>query len=437
MKRETFVKKSLSVVLTGAMVLGLVACGGGSGGETKDDSGSKSVALKWQQWWAVECPEGYVQNIVDKYEEKTGVKIELLSAPFADTKTQITSGASTGTVADIVGVDSSWVYDFAKQGILTNQSKLMDDDGFNQEIVDSEWQVDSSTYAVPVVNFAYPMYANQDILDKAGVTELPNTWSEFENACQKIKDAGYYPFALNLDTTSPSGIQNSYMGFAWASGIKMKDDAGNCKLTGNEELKEFAEFMKGLYDKGYIYPGMSALTEADMSSKFCSGEIAFHINSAALLTSYRKEAPDMHITAAPIPIKDDYTGKRGMCVASWALGVTEKSENKAEAMKFIEYLLSGLEGREGSICADLAMTQSAFPNSTLAEPDYSNADEVFQDIYDMYQKGYPINEFTGMKEANTIMTDYINELVPYMDGEQDTTAFLENVQKSIDDIYDN
>ena len=55
----------------------------------------------------------------------------------------------------------------------------------------------------------------------------------------------------------------------------------------------------------------------------------------------------------------------------------------------------------------------------------------------MYQKGYPINEFTGMKEANTIMTDYINELVPYMDGEQDTTAFLENVQKSIDDIYDN
>lgn len=53
------------------------------------------------------------------------------------------------------------------------------------------------------------------------------------------------------------------------------------------------------------------------------------------------------------------------------------------------------------------------------------------------RKVYPINEFTGMKEANTIMTDYINELVPYMDGEQDTTAFLENVQKSIDDIYDN
>ena len=65
-----------------------------------------------------------------------------------------------------------------------------------------------------------------------------------------------------------------------------------------------------------------------------------------------------------------------MCVANWALGVTEKSEHKAEAMKFIEYLLSGADGKDGSICADLAVTQSAFPNSTLAKPDYSGADEV-------------------------------------------------------------
>lgn len=53
----------------------------------------------------------------------------------------------------------------------------------------------------------------------------------------------------------------------------------------------------------------------------------------------------------------------------------------------------------------------------------------------MYQGGYPINEFTGMKEANTIMTDYINELVPYMDGKQDVDTFLGKVQKDIDEVY--
>lgn len=433
MNRKTMWKKGLSVVAASAMVLGLTACGGQKEADT-GSSGKKNVTLKWQQWWAVECPDGYVQDMVDNYEKETGVKIELLSAPFADTKTQITSGATTGTVADIVSVDSSWVYDFANQGILTSQTKLMDEDGFDKEIIDTEWQVNGETYAIPIVNFAYPMYANQDILDEAGVTELPETWTEFEEACKKIKAAGHYAFALNLDTTSPSGIQNSYMGFAWASGIHMKD-GDDFKLKDNKELKEFAEFMKRLNDNGYIYPGMSSLTEADMASKFCSGEIAFHINSAALLTSYRKEAPDMNITTLPIPVKDDFKDEHGMGVASWALGVTEKSENKAEAMKFIEYLLSGIDGKDGSVCADLAVTQSAFPNSTLAEPDYSGADEVFQDIYDMYKSGYPINEFIGLKEANTIMTDYINELVTYMDGDQDTDTFLGNVQTAIDGVY--
>ncbi|MFQ8897931.1 MAG: ABC transporter substrate-binding protein [[Clostridium] scindens] len=214
----------------------------------------------------------------------------------------------------------------------------MDKDGFDQDIIDSEWQVDGSTYAVPVVNFAYPMYANQDILDEAGVTELPKTWSEFEAACQKIKDAGYYPFALNLDTTSPSGIQNSYMGFAWASGIKIKDEDGNYNIADNADMKAFAEYMKGLNDKGYIYPGMSSLTEADMSSKFCSGEIAFHINSAALLTSYRKEAPDMNITGAPIPVKDDYTGDKGMCVAS--LGSWSNGKERVQGRGYEVYRIS-------------------------------------------------------------------------------------------------
>lgn len=444
MKRGTLLKRVLSGVLVGCVMLGCAACSSdtasssgsdsGSGAESNGDGG-ESVTLEWQQWWAVECPEGYVQDIVDTYYDKTGVKIELLSAPFADTKTAIESGASTGTVADIVSVDSSWVYDFADHGVLTNLSELMKNDGYDQDIIKTQWQAKNNTYAIPIVNYAYPMFYNKDVLDKAGVTELPKTWTDFEEVCGKIKASGAYPFALNLDTSSPSGIQNTYMGFAWASGIKMKTDDGKYNLSDNADLKAFAEYMNGLNSKGYLYPGMSSLTEADMSSKFSSGNLGFVILSAALLNSFRTESPDLNIGAVPIPVKDDYSGKSGMCVASWALGVTENSGHKAEAMKFIEYLLSGADGKDGSIDADLAVTQSAFPGSSLAQPDYSDADPVFQSIYDMYQEGYPINEFTGMKEANTIMTDYINELIPYMDGSQSVDEFLGNVQDDIGSVY--
>lgn len=419
--------------------------GGGESNETAPEEAAGSaeagqaadtgVTIKFQQWWAVECPEGYVQNICDQFYKDTGITVELLSAPFADTKTAIESGSATGTVADLVSVDSSWVFDFADSGLLTNMSDLLAADGFDTGIFSSTWDVNGSTYAVPVVNFAYPLFYNKDIIEASGVTQLPKTWSEFKDVCKKIKDAGYYPFALNLDASSPSGIQNVYMGFAWASGINFKNDDGTFNVNANADLKEFAEFYKELYDTGYIYPGMASLTESDMTSKFASGEIAFIVNSAAAITAWNKDYPDLNLGAAPIPVKDGYTGKSGNCVASWAVGITENSEHKEEALKFLEYLMAGLNGDDGSIDADIAVTQSAFPGSTLAEPDYSASSEVFQDIYANYNAGYPINEFTGLKEANTIMVDWINELIPYMDGDVDVDTYLGNVQTAIEEIY--
>lgn len=416
-------RERLSISFVSALALSTVL--GGIGVYAAEDTG---ITLEWQQWWAVEAPEGYVQNICDQYYEETGVKVELLSAPFADTKTAIVSGATTGTVADIVSVDGSWVYDFADQGILTNISTLLEADGFDQSVFVSQWEALGATYALPVINFAYPMFVNLDILDACGITELPKTWTEFEEVCKTITENGYYAYAINLDSASPSGIQNVWSGFAWASGINMKDDDGNYAIAGNEGLKEYSEYMKGLYDNGYLYPGMSSLTEADMTSKFASGELAFIINSAAVLPSWREEAPDLNIGICAIPVKDDYEGESGMCTANWALGITENSENKEEALKFVEYLFNA------DVNAGLAVTQSAIPGSTLAEPDYSASDKLFPDIYDMYQAGYPINEFTGMKGANTFMPDYIDEVVTYLDGDTDTDTFLQNVQDIMDEI---
>lgn len=451
------VKRVIAIMLGFCLILSLAACKGGSDKDVSDGSKSDSkqtaskdetktskdetstdtgVTLKFQQWWAVECPPGYVQNIVDQFKKDTGITVELISAPFADTKTAIESGVATGTVADLVSVDSSWVYDFADKGVLTDMDALIEEDGFDKKsICASTWDVNGRTYAIPCLNFAYPLFYNKDIIEAAGITELPKTWTEFKEVCQKIKDAGYYPFALNLDTSSPSGIQNVYMGFAWASGIHFKNDDGTFNVKDNAELKEFAEFYKELYDLGYIYPGMASLTESDMTSKFASGDIAFIINSAAAISAWNKDYPDLKLGAAAIPKRDDYTGKSGNCVASWAVGITENSKHKKEALQFLKYILSGKDGNDGSIDADLAVTQSAFPGSTLAKPDYSASSDVFQSIYENYTAGYPINEFTGLKEANKIMVEWINELLIYMDGDQDVNTYLTNVQEAIEEIY--
>ncbi len=424
-KKFKFFKTVLVVLLVSLFATSNLFAAGSS--ESKSDE----VVIEFQQWWAVELPDGYMQNIVDEYYEQTGVRVKLLSAPFADTKTAIMSGISSNTVADIISVDGSWLYDFADQGVLTNLSTLMSAEGTDQSLFTDQWRAKGSAYALPVLNFAYPMFVNMDILKDSGVDKLPETWSEFLDVCDAIAANGYYPFALNLSTASPSGIQNVYMGYAWASDITMKDENGEYKVAGNKDLIEFAEFYKALYERGYLIPGMSALTEQDMTSKFISGEVAFIINSMAVLQAWRDDNPNMEIATLGVPVRDGYTGKSGMCVASWAVGITESCEHKEEALAFVEYLFGS------EINAGLAETQSAFPGSSLANPDYSASDPVFQDVYGMFAQGFPINEFTGMKKANVIMVDFINALIPYMEGSVSVEDYLQDVQDSIDSVYNN
>jgi multiple sugar transport system substrate-binding protein len=441
MKLRTIVKRGLAAGLTGVMALGLVACGSGSTSSSSsgtastaagDDSASSSnegVTIEFQQWWGDELPDGYLDEICSNFEDETGIHVELLTAPWADTKTAITSGAATGTVADIVGVDSAWLVDFANQGIITNMSDLFDSTGFDTSLLADQWQVDGSTYAIPLLNFGYPLYVNMDILEASGVDAIPTTWSELEDACKKITAAGYEAFPINLGTQSPNGICNVVMGMASASGITMKSDDGSYNLTENADLQEFLEFIKTLWDDGSIASGATSLEESQMTSNFTAGNYAFCIASMSMLSDYTDAG--LNVECAKIPVKDGYTGTSGMCVASWACGISENSENKEAAAQFLEYLFSA---NDGAICADMAVQKSAFPSSTVADPDYSAMPDQFQAVYEVYSEGYPENQFIGIPETETVETNMTNSLVKYLQGDIDVATLLSEMQGAIDDV---
>ncbi|MBQ8733157.1 MAG: extracellular solute-binding protein, partial [Anaerotignum sp.] len=263
-------KKYLALVLALLMVLSLVACGGNDTpatdapqndapqAEPPAETPAEGVTLKFQQWWGVELPEGYLQGIVDAFEAETGIKVELISAPWSDTKTAITAGATNGTIADIISVDGAWLAEFADMGLLADLEAA----GLNTELAGDVWSVNGVKHVVPVNNFTYPMYVNMDILNASGVEAVPTNWTELVDACKKIADAGYSAFALNLGVTNANGIQNVFMHTGWASGITLKNEAGEFDVAGNEDIKALCELYKTLYDNGCLYAGMSTLEEA-------------------------------------------------------------------------------------------------------------------------------------------------------------------------------
>lgn len=398
MRRSNLVTRGIILSAIAAMALGAAV--------SADDT-----TLEFQQWWGVELPDGALQEICDGFTEETGVKIDLLSNPYADTKTQIAAGAAAGTMADVVGLDGSWVYDFAKQGSIANLTELMEADGYDDSQLSDQIKYEGNTYMIPVVNFAYPLFVNTDILEEAGVEEIPTTWTEFLDACDKITtNTDKAAYAIPLSTEAPNGIQNQFSSWLWASGGNLLQD-GKPALTDNDKLAQLVDMVKTMKDKGYLSDGAEAMKEQDMVNEFENGRLAFMVDGISHLTTIKTESPDLNFTFANMPVMDDYSDKSGMDVANWGIGIAENCENKEAAMQFVEYLMSP------EVNAKLAQLANAFPGNSTAEPDYSSNDELFQKAFEIFSEGYAINEFTGAPTAEDLMRSMNEQLVLYIDGD--------------------
>jgi multiple sugar transport system substrate-binding protein len=401
------------IALTGVAALALAACSGGGGSSSDGESGG-DVTLEFSQWWEPELPDGAFRELMDKFEtENPGIKVKLLSGPYASTKEQVVAGAASGTMSDVVGLDGAWVSDFAKQGAITDLTAVMKDAGYDDSQLASQVQVEGKTYMIPVVNFVYPMFTNDDLLSKAGVTAPPTNRTEFADAATKITALGenVHGWVLPLSLEAPNGIQNDVMSWVWASGGSMLKD-GKPALTDNDAVTSATDYIQGLWDDGVIAPGSFTMKEQDKVEEFTNGRVGMMIDSLAHVTDLRESNPDLKFSISAIPAEDGYDGKRGIPYASWGIGIADNSEHKAEAFKLVEFLMSEDTNSELSTMAN------AFPGNTASVPDFVKDDEVFSTAFDIYKSGYPANEFTGLPVAEQLMRDFGEQFQKALDGQQ-------------------
>ncbi|WP_431976002.1 ABC transporter substrate-binding protein, partial [Micromonospora haikouensis] len=408
--RATRLKRLIGAVTVAATVATVAACGSGDSGDAAADG---TVTLEFAQWWGAELPAGDFDKIINDFTaQNPNIKIKLLSAPYASTKQQLVTAAASKTLPDVVGLDGAWVNDFAKQGAIADMSKLMTDANYDSSQLASQIQLDGKTYMIPVVNFVYPLFVNKDLLTKAGVADVPATRSEFLDAAKKISATGdnVKGWALPLDTAVPNGIQNDVMSWLWASGGSMLTD-GKPNLT-SPQVKSTVEFVKSLNDAGAIAPGSLTMKEQDKVEKFTNGQVGMMIDSLAHINLIKKNKPDLNFEVAALPAEDGYTGKRGIPYASWGIGISNSTKHKAEAFKFVSYLMS----QETN--AKLSTIANGFPGNKNAEPDFSDSDPLFKSAFDIYKQGYPANEFVGLPKAEDLMRSFDEQLQLVLTGKQ-------------------
>ena len=414
-----------------ALVSACSAEGSSDGSAGSDSEGGETVTLEFAQWWEPELPEGVLRGIMDDFEEANpGIEVELLSGPYASTKEQVVAGAASGTMSDVVGLDGAWVSDFVDQGSIADLSALMADASYDESQLASQVQLGGSTYMIPVVNFAYMLFTNDDMLSEAGVAAAPQTRSEFADAATAISGLGDTTsgWVLPLSLETPNGIQNDVMSWVWASGASMLTEDGQPNVD-NPDVKSAVEFIVDLNDAGAIAPGAANLKEQDKVEEFSNGRVGMMISSLAHINTLRESSPDLNFSLHAVPAEDGYSGERGTPYASWGIGVAENSEHKEEAWKLIDFLMSE------SANAQLADAANAFPGNSTAVPEFVENDEIFQSAFDVWTAGYPANEFVGLPVAEQLMRDMDEELQRVLNGDQSVDDALAATQASWEEQF--
>ncbi|MEB0265008.1 sugar ABC transporter substrate-binding protein [Cryobacterium sp. 10I5] len=416
-----FRRAVVPLVVAGMAVTLITGCSTSSSVTATADPNEK-VTLEFSQWWEPELPAGALRTLMDEFQtENPNITVKLLSAPYAATKDQTVAGAASGVMSDVVGLDGAWVSDFAKQGALADLSQLMKDAGYDESQLASQVKIKDSTFMIPVLNFVYPMFTNDDLLAKAGVTAPPTNRTEFTAAAEAVTKTGDAKgWVLPLSLQAPNGIQNDVMSWAWASGGSMLKN-GAPDLT-NTAVKSATSYVKDLWDKGVIAPGSLTMTEQDKVEEFTNGRVGMMIDSLSHVTSIREKNPNLKFSISAIPAEDGFTGKRGIPYASWGIGVSDTGKHKAEAWKLVQFLMSE---KTNSTLSTLA---HAFPGNTTSTPDFTGTDPLFKTAFDIYKSGTPVNEFVGLPVAEQLMRDFDEQFQGALTGTQSVDDMLTKAQ---------
>lgn len=365
--------------------------------------------------------EGSFQALVDEFNNSQDrIEVRLKSSPFSTVQQETIANAATGQLTDIVGLDGSFLAPLIAQDALVDLSDRLQGDEVEGSSLARTQPVGEKYYSVPVVNFAYPLFVNNELLAQAGV-EPPANQEDVLEAARAVSDASgdAKGFVLPLGTNNPNGVQNDIMSWVWASGGSiLKDGAPN--LVDNPQVTAATDLVLALVRDGTVVPGPETLQEVDKINNFMNGRVAMMLDSTAHLAALNTEAPDMDISVLPVPPSADADGPHGITAASWAAGISSSTEHPDEAWEFIQFMMSKKTN------ATIATESGGFPNNADASPEFSlpHSEEAF----DVYSECEPINEFDGLPDAQELMREFLDQLQPALQSEIPTAELLANVQ---------
>ena len=255
-------KKLMSLILAGCMAFSLTACGnkdnGGSTAEGDAPAGNDTTTSAdageltyWSMWNNTEPQAKVIQEAIDAYTAETGIKVNV-EWKGRDLGTVLQSALEAGEKIDLFDWDYQKIaMEYADKVLsLEDMAKAVNYDDFAIKALPASvrrWAGELIT--IPYQPYTSGVFYNKAMFEKAGIEKEPQTWAEFLDVCQKIKDSGVAPLAQDdayVDYVFGYHLAR-YVGQAEVENI-----AKNGDWAENEYVLKAAQDIIDLKDKGYL-----------------------------------------------------------------------------------------------------------------------------------------------------------------------------------------
>ncbi|WP_460796922.1 ABC transporter substrate-binding protein [Microbacterium sp. GXF0217] len=418
MKRSGKTPLRFSIAVA-AVAVGAVALAGCSG---STDAGSSDEPIQFFLSGDANQGGGYA-HMAEKYEEETGVKVEIVDIANDDLATKLRNSAQANdlpAIARVGSVDPVW------RGATADLTDITEGSEIRTEL--SDWDGDK-VISLPSDITAVGLFINKTLFDEAGVAYPTSeddiwTWDEYVAAVKQVQAATGTSYGMVMDKSSH---RLKALMYEFGSDYFQPNDDG--EFSTNDDTTRALEFFNGLNDDSFM-PRSVWLSDADGNALFKSGDVVSYVSGSWQIADFSVNIADFEWASVYMPTEKERATNYGNAAS---IVVFEGPQQEA-AHDFIEWLY------EPENYTELSETSSFIPAVDGLDIQYTAHADAF-DIYNQDIAASPaiVGDIKAMElqyGAQGVTTDgdpVRDETVKYLNGEQDVDATIENINAQFTD----
>ena len=369
-------KKYLALMLTLCMVFALCACGqqaAPAAAPAAEPAAEPAAAEKTVlTLWCIATESdanhpAYVQAIDAFNASHDDVEIKWEAFENESYKTKVKAAAQAGELPDIFfSWSGAFLGDFANAGsALCLDEYYTPYAGELPEVMLANSTYDGHHYAAPLTMNVVTLFANMDLLAEAGYTEIPGTYEDLCDCCDKLMEKGIIPFGCSGKET---WCVTEYLEPIIEKTIGA-EELGNIfylKSTwNNPQIETAVATFQEMIGKGYFDPAGIALGNDEVKANFIAGKYAFYQNGSWNCGECYDAANPDKVKVGEFPVMNADNASLGMLIGgpNDCLAVSAASPNADLAAKAVFEIAR-------DICHYGTLAGSGLPSWT---PDYDTS----------------------------------------------------------------